>query len=96
MDRFLAAARHGDILGDIPTVPQLYEQGAASVQEADRDRMIALALATHVGRDTIVELKKHGSNIGLGKESHLFAFSQHQSHNLQSQRRKWRGYDLPP
>jgi hypothetical protein len=73
MDRFLAAARLGNIniVSDIPTVQQLYEKGAASVLEADRDGMIALALATHFGRDGIVEFNKHGSNIGFGKESHL-------------------------
>jgi hypothetical protein len=50
MDRFLAAVRHGEILGDKPTVQQIYEEGAASVSEADRDGMITLALAAHLGR----------------------------------------------
>jgi hypothetical protein len=70
MDRFLSAARHGDILGDIPSIRQLYEQGSASVAEADRDGMIALALAAYVGRDRIVESVKHGHVISLGKDDH--------------------------
>jgi hypothetical protein len=50
MDRFLAAVRHGEILGDKPTVQEIYEEGAASVSEADRDGIITLALAAYLGR----------------------------------------------
>jgi hypothetical protein len=68
MDRFLAAARHGDILGDIPTIQHLYEEGTASVSEADRDGMVALTLAAHVGRGSIIEWKtqqEEGISLGL-------------------------------
>jgi hypothetical protein len=69
MDRFLAAARRGDILGDIPTIQQLYEGGTASVSEADRDGMIALTLAAHVGRGSIIEWKtQQKEGVSLGSE----------------------------
>jgi hypothetical protein len=55
MDRFLAAARHGDILGDIPTIQKIYEVGAASIKEADREGMVGLALAAHMGRDMVTK-----------------------------------------
>jgi hypothetical protein len=69
MDPFLAAALRGNILGDVPTVQQLYEEGVASVREADRDGMIALALVAHVGRDTILE-STNADKFVLGEESY--------------------------
>jgi hypothetical protein len=49
----LPLVMHGDFLGDIPTVQQTFEQGAASLRAADREGMIALALAAHIGDATI-------------------------------------------
>jgi hypothetical protein len=61
-----------DILGDIPTIQQIYEEGIASVGEADRDGMVGLAMAAHMGRDTILLwIKKQGAKFILGKDSHL-------------------------